>query len=245
MASWGGAAKMAATDWRRSNKELPLIPVGDLRLLPDEREEGGVPCSILSAQTVETIMDLATALKNIDAFMARLDNLENELAEKNAELEKVTQNRDSILKEKRALEGRQYESDFDRRLRESSLPSHIVQNEVQITREEARSGQAYREAKARAEKLGVPLRVVDEHAPAQQQGKRSSPVKYVRDADAGVLYVNADMISRHGQARCREIAAENGAKTMRAFRSVEDLPQPMQQAHAQAMADRSNLLGGE
>lgn len=190
-------------------------------------------------------MDLATALKNIDAFMARLDNLESELAAKSAELEKVTQNRDSILKEKRALEGRQDESDFDRRLRESSLPSHIVQSEVQITREEARSGQAYREAKARAEKLGVPLRVVDTNATAQQQGKRSSPVKFVKDADAGVLYVNADMIQRHGQARCREIAAEQGASTVRAFRSVEDLPQPMQQAHAQAMADRSNLLGGE
>lgn len=190
-------------------------------------------------------MDLATALKNIDAFMARLDNLESELAAKSAELEKVTQNRDSILKEKRALEGRQPENEFDRRLREASMPPHINHGEVRISREQARSGQAYREAKAQAEKLGIPLRIVDDHAPAQQQGKRSSPVKYVKDADAGVLYVNADMISRHGQARCREIAAEQGASTMRAFRSVEDLPTPMQQAHAQAMVDRSNLLGGE
>ena len=189
-------------------------------------------------------MDLATALKNIDAFMARLDNLENELAEKSAELEKVTQNRDSILKEKRALEGRQYENEFDRRLRESSMPSHINHGEVRLSRAEARSGQAYREAKAQAEKLGVPLRIVDDNAPAQP-GRRSSPVKYVKDADAGVLYVNADMISRHGQARCREIAAEQGASAMRAFRSVEDLPMPMQQAHAQAMADRSNLLGDQ
>jgi hypothetical protein len=63
-------------------------------------------------------------------------------------------------------------------------------------------------------------------------------VKYVKDADAGVLYVNADMIRRHGQARCREIAAEQGAKTMRAFRSVEDLPSTAAQAHAQALADR-------
>jgi len=80
---------------------------------------------------------------------------------------------------------------------------------------------------------------------AEIAGKRSSPVKFVKDADAGVLYVNADMIARHGQARCRQIAAEQGASTMRAFRSIEDLPQPMQQAHAQAMADRSNLIGDQ
>lgn len=188
-------------------------------------------------------MDLEALLQNLDAFKSRLNEMETELKAKDVELEKVTQNRDSILREKRELEGRQYESDFDRRLHESAMPPHINHGEVRITREQARSGQAYREARAQAEKLGVTLRVVDENAPAQQQGKRSSPVKYVKDSDAGVLYVNAEMISRHGQARCREIAAEQGAATMRAFRSIEDLPKPMQQAHAQAMADRSNLLG--
>jgi hypothetical protein len=112
-----------------------------------------------------------------------------------------------------------------------------------ITREQARSGQAYREAKEAAEKAGVPLRIVDENAPSQE--RRGSPVKYVKDADAGVLYVNADMIRRYGQARCREIAAEQGASTMRAFRSVDDLPDGVAAAHAQAMADRSNLLGDQ
>jgi hypothetical protein len=121
----------------------------------------------------------------------------------------------------------------------------IAPREVTLSREAARSGAAYREAKAEAERLGVPLRIVDANAPAQQQGKRSSPVKFVKDSDAGVLYVNADMIQRHGQERCRQIAAEQGATKMMAFRSIEDLPQPMQQAHAQAMADRSNLLGDQ
>lgn len=120
----------------------------------------------------------------------------------------------------------------------------VAPREVTLSREAARSGEAYREAKAAAEKAGVPLRILDDHGPAQT-GKRSSPVKYVKDADAGVLYVNADMIQRYGQARCREIAAEQGASTVRAFRSIEDLPKPMQQAHAQAMADRSNLLGDQ
>lgn len=188
-------------------------------------------------------MDLENVLKNIDAFMARLDNLESELASKNAELEKVTQNRDSILKEKRALEGR----DFDPDAFQKKLDAQFNRNsaEVTISREDARLGSKYREAKAAAEKAGVPLRIIDTQAPAQQDGKRSSPVKYVKDADAGILYVNADMIRRHGQARCREIAAEQGASSMRAFRSVDDLSNAAAAAHAQAIADRSNLLGDQ
>lgn len=188
-------------------------------------------------------MDLEALLKNIDAFKARLDTLESELAARNTELEKVTANRDAILKEKRALEGR----DFDPDAFQKKLDAQFNRNsaEVTISRQDARIGSKYREAKAAAEKAGVPLRIVDENAPAQQHGKRSSPVKFVKDADAGVLYVNADMIQRHGQARCREIAAEQGASTVRAFRSVEDLPKPMQQAHAQSIADRSNLLGDQ
>jgi hypothetical protein len=189
----------------------------------------------------ELIMDLENALKKLDAFLTRLDNLEAEHAAKSAELEKVTQNRDSILKEKRALEGR----DFDDAAFQKKLDAQFNRNssEMTISRQDARIGQKYREAKAAAEKAGVPLRIVDENAPSQE--RRGSPVKYVKDADAGVLYVNADMIRRYGQSRCREIAAEQGASTMRAFRSVDDLPDGAAAAHAQAMADRSNLLGGE
>lgn len=171
----------------------------------------------------------------------------------------LRKNRDELLAEKKDGEGKQPSDNFDEwlagvdqrlaKIREESARLSgkgraPPVREHTITREQARSGQAYREAKAAAEKAGVPLRIVDESAPAQP-GRRSSPVKYVKDGDAGVLYVNVDMISRHGQVRCREIAAEQGATTVRAFRSVEDLPTPMQQAHAQAMSDRSNLLGGE
>ena len=114
-----------------------------------------------------------------------------------------------------------------------------------ITRDEARSGQAYREAKAAAEKAGVILRITDTQAPAQS-GRRSSPVKLVKDADAGVCYVNAELVQRLGQARCRQLAVEHGAPTMRAFRSVDDLPDSVRQAHAQALADRApgSLLEG-
>lgn len=191
-------------------------------------------------------MDLEALLKNLDAFKARLDTLEGELAAKDAALDKVTKNRDAILREKRELEGRPLDLDgMERRIRESAMPTHVTHGEVRLSREQARNGQSYRDAKAQAEKLGVPLRIVDDHAPAQQSGRRSSPVKLVTDADAGICYMNAEMVSRYGQARCREIAAEHGAKTMRAFRSIEDLPAAMQQAHAQAIADRANLLGDE
>lgn len=128
----------------------------------------------------------------------------------------------------------------------SNASSITSSNQLTITREEARDGSKYREAKAAAEKAGVPLRIVDEQAPAQA-GRRSSPVKYVSDADAGVLYANVELVERHGQTRMRQLAAEKGA-TLRVFRSVDDLPQPMQQAHAQAIADRAPgtlLEGGE
>jgi len=187
-------------------------------------------------------MDLENVLKNIDAFVARLDNLESELKAKDVQLEKVTANRDAILKEKRALEGRDFDPDAFQKKLEAQFNRNSA--EVTISREDARLGSKYREAKAAAEKAGVPLRIIDTNAPAQQ-GNRSSPVKYVKDADAGILYVNADMIRRHGQARCREIAAEQGASSMRAFRSVDDLPDIPAKAHAQSIADRTNLLGDQ
>lgn len=193
-------------------------------------------------------MDLEALLKNLDAFKARLDTLETELAAKNTELEKVTQNRDSILKEKRALEGRSSDLDLDLDALDKRIADQVRGSghpgAVTISRADARDGGKYREARAAAEKAGVPLQIIDDRGPVQQW-RRSSPVKLVSDADAGVCYVNAEMIARYGQARCREIAAEQGAKTIRAFRSIEDLPPAMQQAHAQSIADRTNLLGDQ
>lgn len=110
-----------------------------------------------------------------------------------------------------------------------------------ITREQARSGQAYREAKDAAEKAGVPLRIVDENAPAQQ--KRGSPVKLVHDEIGGVLHANIELVEKHGQQRMRALAAEKGAQ-LRVFRSADDLPDEAAAKHADIIAsgDRSNLL---
>jgi hypothetical protein len=190
--------------------------------------------------------------------------VERTTAELSTQFETATaglkKNRDDLLAEKKGGDGKtpvthdnfdEWLAGLDARIAKikadganlTGKPATAQVREHTITREQARSGQAYREAKEAAEKAGVPLRILDENAPSQQ--RRGSPVKYVKDADAGVLYVNADMIRRYGQARCREIAAEQGASSMRAFRSVDDLPDGAAAAHAQAMADRSNLLGGE
>jgi hypothetical protein len=110
-----------------------------------------------------------------------------------------------------------------------------------ITREQARSGQAYREAKEAADKAGVPLRIVDEHAAPQQ--RRSSPVKLVHDEIGGVLHANIELVEKHGQQRMRALAAEKGAQ-LRVFRDVSDLPDEAAAKHADIIAsgDRSNLL---
>ena len=185
------------------------------------------------------MVDLASYLKQLEA--------ENEKLE--AELERVQKNRDALKREKDALLDKQKPSalDFDPDAFQKKLDAQFNRNsaEVTISREDARSGSKYREAKAAAEKAGVPLKIIDANAAPAKEGRRSSPVKFVKDADSGTCYVNAEMIARHGQARCRQIAAEQGAPTMRAFRSVEDLPHSMQQAHAQAIADRTNLLGDQ
>lgn len=127
---------------------------------------------------------------------------------------------------------------------QSAAPATPQVREHTITREQARSGQAYREAKAAAEKAGVPLRIVDDNAPPQQ--RRSSPVKLVHDEIGGVLHANIELVERHGQQRMRQLAAEKGA-SLRVFRSVEDLPDEAAAKHAEIIAsgDRSNLLGGE
>jgi hypothetical protein len=191
-------------------------------------------------------------------------------AELSAQFETATaglrKNRDELLAEKKGGEGKRPEpvthdnfdewlagldqriaklkSNGERLAGKSSEPAASPVREHTITREQARSGQAYREAKAAAEKAGVPLRIVDEHAPAQD--RRSSPVGLIHDEVAGVLHANVRLVEKHGQQRMRALAAEKGA-TLRAFRDVNDLPDDAAAKHAEIIAsqDRSNLLGDQ
>jgi hypothetical protein len=183
-----------------------------------------------------------------------------------AETAGLRKNRDELLAEKKGGEGKQPEQsapeDFDkwlagvderlRKFREqedrwsgkSDTPINPPVREHTISRADARSGEAYRAAKAAAEKAGVPLRIVDENAPPQQ--RRSSPVKLVHDEIGGVLHANIELVERHGQQRMRQLAADKGA-SLRVFRSVDDLPDEAAAKHAEIIAggDRSNLLAGE
>ena len=190
-------------------------------------------------------------------------------AELSAQFETATaglrKNRDELLAEKKTGQGKQPEQvtheNFDEWL--AGLDARIAKmkgetarltgkveapaatvREHTISRADARSGEAYRAAKAAAEKAGVPLRIVDDNAPPQQ--RRSSPVKLVHDEIGGVLHANIELVERHGQQRMRQLAADKGA-SLRVFRSVEDLPDDAAAKHAEIIAsgDRSNLLGGE
>ena len=126
----------------------------------------------------------------------------------------------------------------------SSQPAVSAVREHTITREQARSGKAYREAKEAAEKAGVSLRILDEHAPPPQ--RRGSPVALIHDEVAWVLHANVRLVEKHGQARMRALAAEKGA-TLRAFRDPSELPDEIAARHADIIAkgDRSNLLGDQ
>ena len=193
-------------------------------------------------------MDLEKYLAGLDLMKKRLDELEAENAKLEAALDKTEKNRASILREKRDLEGRSPERGYlEQKLDEMSMPSGFTRNgEMTISREDARTPAKYREARERAEKAGVPLRIVGNSAPAQS-GRRSSPVKYVEDTDAGTLFANAELVARHGVGRLKEIAAQKGAR-LSVFRSVDDLPPAMQKAHAQIIADcvpDTLLEGGE
>lgn len=193
--------------------------------------------------------------------------VERTTAELNAKHEAVTEglrrNRDQLLAEKKDGAGKKPSDNFDQWLagvderiaklkaenerligKPNDANPFVAPKEVTLDRAAARSGQAYREAKAEAERLGVPLRIVDTNAPAQQPGRRSSPVGLIHDEVGGILHANIRLVERHGQQRMRQLAAEKGA-SLRAFRDVSELPDEIAARHAEIIAsgDRSNLLG--
>ena len=79
-----------------------------------------------------------TLLKNIDAFMRASTTSKPKSRAKNAELEKVTANRDAILKEKRALEGR----DFDPDAFQKKLEAQFNRNTAEVTISREKRGSA-------------------------------------------------------------------------------------------------------
>lgn len=100
-------------------------------------------------------------------------------------------------------------------------------NAVILTREQARSPAAYREAKARAEARGVPLRIAsDGQDPTMRSGKApviQSKTFSFDDTHDGIRYVRHDMHSGDGMVQ-RQMAAEREGLKLRTFRTLDDLP---------------------
>ena len=147
---------------------------------------------------------------------------ENERLE--AELAKVEHNRATILAEKRILEGKP-----EKALRGTATELHIDSAD-------ALDPQKYRAMKELAARQGRTLRIIGNDAPS---GEQRSPVKFVEDRDAGVLYANAAVRDRVGIQRLQEIAQERGLKTSKTFRYPHELPDHLLRQHAQTLADRA------
>lgn len=134
----------------------------------------------------------------------------------------------------------------DRLLGKSAKPDAAPkQTEVTITRDEARSGSAYRAAKAEAEAKGLPLRIVDERASAPVAGSR---VKYVEDAQSRTLYANKEVLREAGGYQRLKQTAERDGKRVVVFKNVDELPDHLHRAHAEALAANKPdtlLEGGE
>ena len=159
------------------------------------------------------------------ALVARNQQLETDLA-------RVTQNRDSILREKKALEHRRDPvlSEAERMIRLADrylkVDNGLVQyqtDKVAITRAEARDPQAYQKARATAEQRRVPLVITDGDAdPALVNNARGAPstVKFVEDERT--LWAHQEMQRQVGIIELNRRAAAAG-KTLRIFNSADDL----------------------
>lgn len=176
----------------------------------------------------------------------------------------LRKNRDDLLAEKKGGEGKSALENFDEwlagsaeRLRKSNEVADRLlgksakpdaapkQTEVTITRDEARSGSAYRAAKAEAEAKGLPLRIVDESASAPVAGSR---VKYLSDDASRTVYANKEVIREAGGLQRLKGTAERDGKRVVVFRSVDDLPSHLHRAHAETLAANKPdtlLEGGE
>jgi len=177
---------------------------------------------------------------------------EEKIAAIETELAAVKKNRDSILREKRELEGRSPGLDPEMAARRQQMRDLGVSTGIddlpptdRVVVPRHADPAAYREAKARAEKLGVPLvfSVEGPGDPTQRGFVRdaNSRVKYV-ETD-GVLYANREMLSVLGVAGLNA-EAEKRSKRLSLFRSIDDLPAEAQAKHARILegGDPDQLL---
>lgn len=171
-----------------------------------------------------------TQQKHLDALKTHiLDEKKDALREKDTALSSVdkilaqleTQQREQALK----LAG--FERDA---LGNLVLGGRGAERAVYLTREEARDPVKYREAKAKAEAEGLPLRVVDarDGDPSIRNTGRAdimqSTVFTFDDDHTRTRWVRADMQTGNGIVQ-RRLQAEKEGFTIRTFRTLDDLPE--------------------
>lgn len=170
-----------------------------------------------------------TQQKHLDALKTHiLDEKKDALREKDTALSSVdkilaqleTQQREKALK----LAG--FERDASGNL---VLGGRAAERAVYLTREEARDPVKYREAKAKAEASGLPLRVTDtgDDPTRRNTGQpdiMKSTIFTFDDEHERIRYVRSDMQSGNGIVQ-RRLQAEKEGYTIRTFRTLDDLPE--------------------
>jgi hypothetical protein len=173
--------------------------------------------------------------------------IDQKVAERTRELEdkltRITANRDDILREKRELEGRSIMPDPDvgrRRTEALALGDRTgiedlpAADRVVIPRHA--DAPTYQRLKREAEQRGVPYVVADEETDPVDAGFDRAPnskVKFVETEKT--LYANQAMQRLLGIAALIQQAAAKG-KTLRIFRSPDDLDPKAQTMHAHIVA---------
>lgn len=172
-----------------------------------------------------------TQQKHISALKADiLDEKKDALREKDTALSSV----DKILAQletqqrEKALRLAGFERDASGNL---ILGSRAAEGAVYLTREEARDPVKYREAKAKAEASGLPMRVTDTRDDPTRRNTgqpdiMKSTVFTFDDSHERIRYVRADMQTGAGIVH-RRLAAEREGYTVKTFRTLDDLPGPM------------------
>ena len=184
--------------------------------------------ALLQQVTVLT-KTVQTQQKHLDALKTHiLDEKKDALREKDTALSSV----DKILAQ---LETQQREKALKRAGLERDASGNLVlggraaERAVYLTREEARDPVKYREAKAKAEAEGLPLRVSDtaEDPTRRNTGQpdiMKSTVFTFDDDFTKTRFIRADMQTGTGIVQ-RRLQAEKEGFTIRTFRTLDDLPE--------------------
>ena len=156
------------------------------------------------------------------------------------QLDRVTKNRDSILREKRELEGR---AETDRLMRAADRATHIPTVPANIGKPDrihiprGTPPQEYARLKAEAERLGIPYFVGDDRSdPALANTGRGEPSRVKQVEDEATLWANQHLQRQVGVVELARRAAVAG-KRLRIFKSADELSPEARAVHDQILAD--------